>query len=683
MKPLLTTLLCILACCLGFTAEAAAQEAAETITFTASSTTLEDNPNAGTYTFTLFSPDGQWKAQLFYHSTQGPCGTFTSSTADGSDDAFDLSGTGRYYNFVRKPSDDMHFYAFTDIAATVTDETTAYRIIADCTASNGTRFHMEGTVPQLIPTTTVTSDLGYAYIVENAFYGTYAIEAENDDYALAYGIASTTLTGTFYRADLLRPELTDKRTGQTISVASATAVHTADGDATQLVIDIISDDLTLYHLTMHNEPVDITITDEYSINMGVNCVLQDLRELYGCYQIGGQNSSFAIALAFKPEAFDGKRTEWTTDDFFMPYTTLLRLFDETKERIIDVRATGRYEDHLFTLRADITCLSGRLYHVVMGVADEEYMPEPDATVDINFGRVAVVDYSKGLGTIGIGAVQQGKYQLRFCLNTTELEGNFTTRDVVMDYTDIMVVGENTYRFHDAQVFKATAVKMPNGRTAIDVNLLATDNVLYHCQMYVDDLACLKEKDEPYNLSNADGALMVALQQGADGDYAEYNLQYQLADAHEVFSFYFSHRGTGIAGEYAYSDGTLAADEQHTFIENGVEVRIAPVAGTLSITELEEVVLNVGGTRYSSYLYGNTFEFVGQNGVIYRGEGENFLICIDEEGSLVDITTPILDAIHDALASRGYAVRKQIGQDGRISIVAPKATYQVNGQRADR
>lgn len=669
-------------CCLALFAAGLSAAAQSTVEFTAAKTILEDDPNAGTYCFTLYSPDGEWKVQMLYHSSDGMFGTF------GNED-FDLAGSGKSYNYARNPQNDMVFYSFRDMSVTVSDETTSYHIAADCTTASGTRFIIQGSVDALIPTATVESDLGYAYIVENPFYETYTFSAENDDYRLAYGIVGHELCGTFYRADILLPELTDKRSGEAIKVASATATHTAEGETTHLAIDIISEDLTLYRFTMYNAPLDIDVTEEVTVNLGLGCVLQDLRDMYGCYQVAGQNTGFAAALAFKPEAFERSTPQWTKDDFFMPYTKLIRLFDNTEETIVDINATGHTEPHLLTIVADVLCMSGRLYHIAMGVTDDEYMPEGKETVDINFGHVAVVDYSAGLGTIGLGAVQQGKYQLRFAVRAHELEGEWGTRDIDPDFTYIMVVNEetHTYSFHDAQVFKAKAIKAPNGRTMVEVNMLATNNVMYHALMYVDDLQCMHDAD--YDISSAAGASMVAMQMDADGDYAEYNLQYQILPADynpmlpisdgQIFSFYFAHRGPGLAGEYGYSAGTLADDETHTFYEHGTEIRLAPMAGTLNIRDKDKVIVNFDGTRYTTNIYDTEFHFVGQNGVTYNAAGDNYLFCIDTEGNMVDITEPFIDAIAAALSDRGYAARKLISE-GRVLITTPDGTYNAAGTK---
>lgn len=690
MKHFSTLLITLLACITGWAAAPAAAAQGTTdqdlIQFTASELIMEDNPNAGTYCFTFYSPDGQWKAQLLYHSADGMFGTFTSATDDGSTDAFDLKGDGRYYNYVRNPKNDMVFSTFTDITLTVTDEVTVYRVEAECSASNGKRYIMDGTVDALVPTSTIESNLGYAYIVENPFYGTFTISAENDDYRLAYGIVGTELLGTFYRADILMPELTDKHTGEAIKVASATAVHTAEGDTRRFDIDIISDEHVLYRFTMYNAPIDVTVTEEISVDLGTECALQDLRDVYGCFQIGGQNADYGVAIAFKPEAFEKTTLEWGMDDIFMPYTTVLHMDDNSRETIADVKAIGKTEPHLFTLTADITCMSGRLYHVTMGVADDDYMPNADEKVDIDFGRVAVVDYTKGLGTISIGAVKPEQFQMRFTLQTTTLEGEFRTSDIVSDLTDVMVVHGDTYTFHDAKAFKALATKREDGRIDLDVSLLGVDGVLYHGTMYIDPLQCMEE-DQQIDVSKETGALMLAVQEGADGDYAEYTLQYQflpedynpelpISDG-KVLSFYFAHNGRGLEGDYSYSDGTLDIDEPFLFFEGGTEVRVAPVAGTLSLKEGASGYVTIDQTRYATSLYTAEFHVLGQNGVIYNGEGENFVICIDGEGGLVDLTDGIVDSLSTTYAAQGYDVRKML-RDGKVVITTPHGNYSMHG-----
>lgn len=648
------------------------------VEFLSDNATMEDNPNKQNYNITIFSPDGQWKMQLNYYS-DSMFGTF-------SNDDFRLSGDGKYYNYVRNPKNDMVFYSFTDMNVTVTDEGTLYRVKANCLTNNKTRFIVEATIEAPQPQSTVTDDLGYARVQPNTFYGTYNIYAENDNYKLAYGVVSESLTGNFYRADMLMPELYDKKSDKSITILTASAVHTQEGDNTIMKAELLSDDHVLYILTMYNGPYEMPIVEEKDIDLE-NCFVQDLTEMYGCYQFAGQNKDYQFALAVKPEVLESGKTEWNKDDMLLQYTNLLLAADESFVDIFDIKATLERSEKLITLKADLTSMEGILYHINMPMDQGGYMPEAKDTVNIDFGHVAMVDYSQGMGIVGFIAVKPGEYQMRAYLYASKLEGEFVTDDFITDACDIMVISDNSYVFHDGKYANATMTKDEQNRTIITLDMLAVDETLYHATMYLDDLNCLK--DSTYNISNDNGITMVAIQDGEDNSYHEYTLQFQDMEGvteGEVgydgngycFSFYFAHNGTGIGGEYGYSAGTLADDEIHTFVENGCEVRIGPVAGTLTVEPKQRLMIEVGGYYLRTYLYSTSFKFMGQNGAIYTGEGENFLICIDTEGYLVDITRDIVDSINEQLAEQGLKVRKVL-KDGKIIVEKDGHEYDMQGR----
>lgn len=675
------TIACILILCLGFPSKAAAQGADDnTVSFVADRVVMEDDPNNRNYCFALYSPDGQWKAQINYYADE-MCGTFTTED-------FDLDGSGKNFNFVRNPKNDMVFYFFKEMNVTVADEGARYHINANCLASNNTRYLMEGYVVHAIPTDTIHYDLGYASITQNAFYGTYTISAENADLKLNYGIVANDYIGTFYRADLLLPELIDKHTGEPIKIINAIAHHVREDESTtRLTIDLTDEANICHSITMFNAPYTVDIVEEIDVNLGTHCVLQDLTQMYGCYQFGGQNEDYAVAIAVNPEAFESGRTEWTIEDVFMPYTNIVRLADNAFMQIHDINMrVVSTENHLLTLDADVTCRDGVLFHIKLQLELPGYVPEPKETIDIDFGRVAVLDYSQGLGVIGLGAVKPGEYQMRVYLNDHELNGEYTNDDVILDACDVMVISGDSYIFHDAMNTTATVRRHPSGRLLIDVNMLGVDTVMYHGTMYLEPLRCMK--DSEYNISVEDLVTMVALLEGSDGDYSEYTVQLQDLDEvpegerHNegyVFSFYLGHEGKGIAGEYGYSDGTLALDEPHIFIEGGTEVRVAPMAGTLSIKPLEVTALPFGSTTYDTTLYEIEFHFVGTNGVLYEGKGENLLFCIDLDGEFITLDEGLLDHINTTLAPRGLRVRKVL-DNGRMILETLDGNYELNGTR---
>ncbi len=677
-RTLIYTILCLL--CMMPKSLLAQNEGETVIEFFSDNATMEDDPRKGEYNITIFSPDGQWKMQLNYH-TKEMFGTF------GNDD-FRLSGDGRYYNYARNPKNDMVFYSFTDMNVTVADEGTLYRVNANCLTNNKTRFVVEATIAAPKAKETRTDDLGFARVEPNPFYGTYIITAENDNYSLQYGIVGTELLGTFYRADILMPELYDKQAGRNISIRTATAVHTKQEgqENTDMVIDILSEDLINYHLTMYDGPFEVEIKEEMNVRIDGG-ILQDLREMYGCYQFAGANEDFQLGLAVLPEALESGRTEWTKDDFIMQFTNMLDVAEGELIPIYDIHAMLEQKDKLVTLKIELTSMDGILYHIVMTLQTEGYMPTPTETVNIDFGHVSVLDFTQGLGMVGIGAVKPGQYQLRAYLATPKLEGEFTTGDFEMDLCDIMVVNGESYVFHDAKYVNAKMEKGEDGKTQITIDMYGIDDVLYHATMYIDSLKCMS--DATYPIGYMDNVMMMALCEGEE-DYAEYTLQFQnldnvfdedynvIGDGY-YFSFYFAHQGNGIGGKYGYSEGTLAEDEYNGFYEKGCEVRVAPVAGTLSLEPVQEVSLNMGVQLLKTNIYKVNFQVLGQNGVIYSAEGENFLLCINEEGEFKEITEDVLSAIRESLAEQGYQVRKVL-KNGKLVIEAKDSEYDMQGRK---
>lgn len=661
----------------------AAPEAADTVKFATHNVVLEDNPNAGQYNISLYSEDGEWKVQLNYHSEESMFGTF------GNDD-FGLSGTGKYYNYARNPQNDMVFYSFTDMAVTVSDEVTEYHISANCLASNNVRFLIEGSLAVLTPNDTVSSDLGYAQRIDNAFYGTYTFSAENDAYSLAYGVVGESPIGTFYTADILMPELYDKQRGEKIGVKSAIAVHEQVADTLWLTLDVLGEDLTLYHLTMFNAKHEVPIVAEENIEIEGDIALQDLTEMYGCYQLAGQNQEWGVGIAFVPSAFDSDRSEWGMDDIFLPYTTMIRLADNYVVKIHDVNVKLEVtEDQQMIFRAEITSLEGVLYHVTLKTAGRGYLGNPDQVVNIELEQMALIDYSQP-GVIGLGAYMPEQCQMRVYLYANQLRGDYYTDDAMLEMCDVMIVRpeDQTFVFHDAKRINTHFETDDEGVTHVTIDMLAVDNVLYHATCSIPALRCLS--DCTYSL---DDAMMIALREATDEGLL-YTMQFQrlpedvddldVIDEGEIFSFVFAPESEGIGGEYGYSAGTLDDQTCHYIYEQGTEVRLAPVAGTLQITPLERITIE---DFYHTSLYEIHFQFVAQNAAIYQGSGQNFLLCIDEEGEFVEVDEPALALINQQLNERGLEVRKVL-QNGRLMIVSPinnsnnneKILYSVDGKR---
>ena len=649
------------------------------IEFYSENATMEDNPKQNNYNITIFSPDGQWKMQLNYDS-ESMFGTFGNKE-------FRMDGNGKNYNYVRNPKNDMVFYSFVDMDVTVTDEGTCYRIKTNCLTNNKMRFKVEAVIAAPKAKETRQDNLGYARIQPNGFYGTYAIYAENENYKLGYGIVGNELLGTFYRADLLMPELYDKKADKDITVLTATAVHKKDGENTIMTIDILSEDLIQYQLTMFNGAYEIEVKEEKDITF-TNVILQDLSDMYGCYQFGAANDDYQMSIAIASEAITSGKTEWKKDELLMQYTNLLINAEERLVDIFDINVKMEVQGKLVLVHADVTSMDGILYHVTMRYEPGGYMPEPEKTVNIDFGHVSMLDYSQGLGLIGVGAVKPGEYQMRFYMYAHDLEGDFVTDDFYMDACDMMVVNGNKYVFHDAKYVKANMVK-EDGVTRITVDMYCVDDVLYQGTMYIDDLKCMKE-DAVYPIDMASATTMIAMQMGNEDNYAEYEMQLQnignvyddndmiVGDGY-LFSFYFGHEGNGVAGKYGLSDGTLAEGQVQMFFENGCEVRVGTVACTLDLKPLQSINVPVMGKNQKTCLYQINFMLLGENGVIYSGEGKNYLLCIDLEGNLVDIVEDSVTAINEALAPEGLKVRKVL-KDGKIIVEKNGSKFDVQGRK---
>lgn len=653
---------------------AAAAEAVDTVRFTTSNVVLEDDPNAGRYNISLFSEDGEWKVQLNYYSAESMFGTFTNAD-------FGLSGDGLYYNYVRKPNNDMVFWSFSDMNVTVSDEVTEYHISANCLASSNTRFLIEGSLAVASPSDTVSIDLGYAQRVDNAFYGTFVFNAETPDYSLSYGVVADSPVGTFYTADILMPELYDKQRGEMIGVKSATAVHQLVADTLWLTLDMLAEDLTLYHLTMYNAAHEVEVVSEETIVIEGDIALQDLTQMYGCYQVGGQNSEWAVAIALVPDAFADGRRQWEMEDVFMPYTTMIRLADGYVVKIHDVSLTLEVtEQDQMIFRAEIMSLDGVLYHVTLKTAGPGYLGNPDEVVNIELEQVAMIDYTQP-GVIGLGAYTPMQSQMRVYLKAVQLEGDYYTDDALLDVCDVMLVNpaDGVLVFHDAARVNTHFETDDEGVNHVTIDMLGGNNVLYHATFAIPALHCMS--DSTYNIGQ-DAMTMISLRE-TDGKHASYILQFASAVDEDngytdegnmiegqVFTFAFSPAEEGIAGEYSYSAGSLDSDVLHYVYEQGIELRLAPMAGTLTLTPLEHRTikgLNRGG--YHTTLYDVHFQFVALNGVIYEGTGQNVLICIDDEGNFVEVDEPTLSLIRLQLSEQGMEVRK-VCHDGRIMIVAP-------------
>ena len=162
---------------------------------------------------------------------------------------------------------------------------------------------------------------------------------------------------------------------------------------------------------------------------------------------------------------------------------------------------------------------------------------------------------------------------------------------------------------------------------------------------------------------------------------DFNIESNIVGDGYLFSFYFGHEGEGVVGKYGLSEGTLADDQIQMFYENGCEVRVGTVAAALELEALKAQTLYVYGQKVNTNLYKINFKILGQNGVIYSGEGENYLLCIDQEGEFIEITEEYETAINKTLAPEGLKVRK-ILKGGKIIVEKDGKEFDIQGRSVE-
>lgn len=298
--------------------------AVDTLEFSTENLLPEPNPNEGYYVLTMYSPDNEWKIQIRYFS-DSQFGTFT-------DDDFDLSGSGRNYCYMRKPSNDMVFYSFSHIDATITSEN-GMKVELNATYDLYGKIHrvlVHGMLPAPQIKDTTTLYMEHAYVTRNTQFEYYLVEAENEDYTLRFGfLADEITTDTFYIADLLKPELTLKSTGVTMGlcvVCDQMLYVSAGQNFNTYRLDIISDDYHFYSITMDDDWRSIAIQDSIEIICS-STMLYDFTMDYGMYQLVGYSDEYGVALAVLPEAIEQSYTTFAPTDFAYDKSGIARLSD--------------------------------------------------------------------------------------------------------------------------------------------------------------------------------------------------------------------------------------------------------------------------------------------------------------------------------------------------------------------
>lgn len=673
------TILCMT--CATFAAQATV--ANDTIEFTTTQVEAEPDYNAEEFVFTIYSNDGNWKIQLDYHA-EDMYGTFRSDTTGGHRDEFRLAKGGRNYNYVRNPNNSMMFYSFDEIALTVTVQAGATIIELNALAGNGTRFIVHASIPATVIADTIHSDFGNVAIDKVSLGNYFLITAQNADYDMQLGIVADTLRGTFYVADILQPEISERATGQSIEMKDALIVATTSNDTIYLDANFISTSDVLYHFTMYNAYEAIVPTDTVRLDFGRSGTIEDHRNPYDCYQFVAYNDQYAVGIAIQSDVLDSLESdymEWEKKDFNMYYTRLVTLPDNTSLRINDITGNMHIVKGILEAHADIICTNHTLYQISMEIELPGYVPDAIDTVDIDFGdNVTLIDYTKGLGTVGVGAAKQGEYQMRLYVQSYVLSGTFTADDILLDASDITIINDTSITFYDAWTASAQMDSMSDGSTRIYVEMMAHDSIYYRMRMRMAPKKYLA--DTTLAISAASGTTMVTVYEGAQDNIKGYTLHFINVDdntdeGYELAFFFIQEGWDGIKGSFSIDDDNLDASTYHSFYEDGAEIRVAPFVERINIDAEEKVTLIYNGKQYPSHFYSVDFKFVGHNGYLYQGEGRNYMVCIDHNYLPIVLTE---QEVTDLLEHPEVPLKvKKIYKNGQVVICTDDHQYDVSGR----
>lgn len=698
--------LILLTFCFG--AKALAQEdiivAADTLTLAVDSIVPEPDPNSQKYVCALFGTDNhgvRQKIQIMY-TGESQYGTFTGNDFynwDGS------QGSGSF-NYIRRADSDLGFYPFKkELTASVAATGTGTEIDVNGLINvwgKWTRVLAHAFIPAVVATDTVRSDLGVVSAIPNTFFNYLVMTAGNADYSLTFGLMGhdRLKAGTYYMADLLRPEF-QTTAGDTILPAGAELTVTeADGGEYALTMSLLSQDKRLYLLEMHTGRMEMTDT------LQVNCTSGQLtfNEMYDMYQFYGENTDYAVAVAVAPGVLKGQVPQIPSDSIQLTFTTVGHLKDMSQVRIFDAEASLAYDatntKHI-TLNADLWGTDGVLYHVTMPVG-WSIMPEAKDTIVVDCGEGVIrMDYSRGIGMLGlvVGNKEENTFANVVFYNGMHLGGTYYNED--FDYTaepgmyvQTLVRTAEGYlnRLHD---IKAAQLQVDSVGDTLHFMLdaLVLNDTLYRFTATMGPKDVLTGEEKTYDVSNQGGYALVALQSSSPATQQQvYRLQLQRMDDQneegdivgdaEIWDFYFLQQGwNGIKGTYGYSEGNLSTQAVHVIYEDDVEIYLAPVAGTLTFNPVEQISVSLSPAQtYKTWLYEVKAEFVAENGILYTLSGQNVLLCLDNEtGELVELPEADWASLDAILQEKGLSTQKTF-RNGRLLIETPEGNFTVGGLR---
>lgn len=665
--------------------------ARDTIEVTAATVVPELDYNNGNFTYTLQNEN--WKVQVRYVG-DSPYGTFTEANF------FTQSGGGTF-NYVRNPRNDMQFWSFQTATIQVTNELGATRIEVNALVNNWgswRRVLAHGYIAAPSVADSVMLDLGQVAVQQDIFNEAIIMEAENDDYHLAFGLGGyTRLTaGEYYMVDLLMPELVNLHSHDTIVPAEAHLTVVPNGGYFDLHFRLRSAADTLYIIAMHTGATVVKDTVSVACH---NVTASDYSGSYGFMLLAGESSDYVVSLALSGYAME--HLDMVSDTSFVyAYTKVARKSDQMEVRITEAHASVLSETDPSgqgcrrTLWADLIGANGTLYVVTMPLNYSNMPPAVD-TINMDFGAgVGRVDFSQGMGWMGLVLSKAGVMDAHVVFyNAGEMKGTFDSGMFDYEGCYFTTYKNRVVAFSD---IKAAEIRLDSIGDTLHITLDAINmgDTLYHMTAYLTPKQALTDGDHSYDISySATGAGydMVALRTHAGGNQYVYHIQFQRADGWtadgepmgnaEIFDFRILQKDwDGIRGTYGYSEGNLDAEAYHTIYEGGTEIYLGPVAGTLSFNPLQEVMVNLGDDqRYSAFMYAIEAQFLAENGQIYRLSGQNVLICIDPEtGGFIYLTEDELTALEEVLGEEGWQVRKKL-QNGMLLIEKGGRTYDAAGR----
>lgn len=708
MKKVYFIILAIVLCCkLGVCAQSTNELfVKDTIEFTASKVVPEPNPNNQEFIFSLFSPDGNWKVQLNYHA-ESMYGSF-------DDEDFRLSGEGKNYNFIRNPKNDMSFYSFRHLDATVMQELTTTKIEANGLINvwgEWTRVLVHASYENVAPEREKDINLGRAYVSVNDMFGNSVIEGTNDDYSLRFGLMSGLPEAgkTYYMADLLKPEFVELQSGDTIEPISAELIVSAlsTTEHMDMVLQLLTKDLTQYNISMYLSNEAVVARDSIQLDLGSQNTSLNYHDIYNMFQLVSYDEDYAVTISIR-DGSQGK-SNLTTEDLVLPYSAVVKQplsKNPVQISIVDaeVEMLKAADGLSYNVYARLIGQDAILYKVNMVLPLDGFVPDGKDTVYYDFGEnvLAVYYNHEETGMLTLGAAIENKVQARLTFFSPLMESDTIASTYFdMDVTDL------TFFYQKPNGGDTTFYRMVDGKAARMMITHEDDLVHFNC-----DLLCINDTlyrlhiayRQPSFLMHDSGILFSAEDEEVSfidillGEESGYDLhQLVLSDIQTDEDGYSSSEGFQaqftifndhkknpyLAGDYGLISGGMIGATM-VYVQESAEIVIGAEAATVSIDYIDRYQVKTNtGQMYQINLYGIDFRILGKNGLIYSGEGEQYCYCVttDEKDNIyfVELDEATADIIVTELKQQGIKVRKVL-RNGRFSIESEQGNYQVNGQK---